>query len=100
MAISSLTATESRNGFTCVTRMEVVNELVQFYYETKKLITLFEVISRLSRHPQSSPDDQVLELVAMGVEIADSLVNEADALRERAEKAGLIGELVAIGDAA
>lgn len=76
-----------RNGFEALNRDGVVCDSYIAMGDAEKLRIIFAAIARLQ------PDGESQDLANMGKGIADGLHNDLDVLRERAEMAGLIGEL-------
>jgi len=81
-----------RNGFDVVTRSNVVDDLELAMGELDPIRPMMRAIERLAEH-----DGTVAEIAKHVRGIIDGVHNDLDVLRERAEKAGVIGEMVAEG---
>lgn len=84
---STQAASVLRNGCEALTRDGVVCDSCIAMNEAEKLRIIFVTIARLEAN------GEIQDLANMGKGIADGLHNDLDVLRERAEMAGLIGEL-------
>jgi len=78
-----------RNGFSAVTRCEVVNDLELSMSEICPVKTSLEAIERLAAN-----DEAICGLARHARSMIDIVHNDLDVLRERAEKAGVVGELL------
>lgn len=79
-----------RNGFEPITREKVEDFSVCAMDEAENLRTILAAIARLA----TDETGEIKALAVMGKHIADGLHNDIDVIREHAEKAGLVGELV------
>lgn len=77
-----------RNGFEALTRDSIEYVSVLAMDNAENLRTICAAIARLQ------PEGEIHDLAKMGMSIADGLHNDLDVMRERAELAGVLGELV------
>lgn len=85
------TDTIIRNGFPCVTRANVTDHGHLMMEHAENMRSLFQAIERLGE-----ADKAISGLAALGKSFADMAHNDADVIREQAEKAGVVGELVPV----
>lgn len=79
-----------RNGCQVLIRQEIEDQFFIAMEATEKIETIFDSIKRLI----GEGDKDVARLAALGSGIADEIHNSLDYMRERAKKAGVIGELI------
>jgi len=87
-----MTDTMLRNGFDVVTRFDVVGDLELAMSALDPIRPMMRAVERLA-----SDDETVAEIAKHVRGIIDIVHNDIDVLRERAQKAGVIGELVTEG---
>lgn len=89
MAIEQNTTEEIiRNGFKAVTRLDIECNSHITYEQATAMGAIFRAIERLTQ------DHTIKELCNHGALQADLQANDIDVLRECAEKAGVVGELI------
>lgn len=77
------------NGCNPITRSELMDAAELAMLKIENMQTIFDAIVRLSKE-----DKTISDLAELGATIAAFLDNDIDLIREAAQKAGLIGELM------
>lgn len=81
------------NGFSCVTRMDIINNSDVVMEYIGKMRGLFASIELLGHECGELASGEIVALAGIGRGFADLAHNDEDVLRERAEKAGVIQSL-------
>lgn len=100
MADANSTTEQIINGFQCVTRLDVINNAGVVREYIGKMRGLFASIELLGHECGAAASGEIVVLAEIGRGFADLAHNDEDVICERAEKAGIVGQLVKKSEAA